>query len=280
MDSTEVVRRDFDELQSTDPARRDAAAERLFNRFWGALVRMARKRLSPEYRKIRDEEDLALSVFASLIRGIEEGRFVFRSIPELWSMLSQLLGWKISKHVKKTKRELDQTLPLPLHDPEECGFPDWLFTHLVTTNEDPEQAAIELFELIDRLPGDQRPVIEMWLACFTKTEIAKALTRSTEWVRQKWLAGLEHLSRQLGCYVEYVAGRFHAELSTEGRPEIERNLELVESNERPRLFRLLLRIELGLRTARGEQVSADDYVGRFPEFRDLIIEEIDRIRRV
>lgn len=51
------------------------AAFDLFEQYFERLVRLARRKMSDVPRRVADEEDVALSAFASLCRGAEKGRF-------------------------------------------------------------------------------------------------------------------------------------------------------------------------------------------------------------
>src|SRR6516165_6697424 len=53
----------------------DVAARRLWERYFHALVRLARADLRAKPRGAVDEEDIALSAFDSFCRGAEQGRF-------------------------------------------------------------------------------------------------------------------------------------------------------------------------------------------------------------
>jgi DNA-directed RNA polymerase specialized sigma24 family protein len=61
----------LDRLQDGDRA----AAERLWECYFGRLVGLARRRLQGASRRAVDEEDVALSVLASFFRAAEQGRF-------------------------------------------------------------------------------------------------------------------------------------------------------------------------------------------------------------
>jgi len=52
-----------------------SAAERIWQRYFERLVAFARKRLGSHLRRTSDEQDVALSAFASFFRGLEAGRF-------------------------------------------------------------------------------------------------------------------------------------------------------------------------------------------------------------
>jgi DNA-directed RNA polymerase specialized sigma24 family protein len=53
----------------------EAAAQRLWERYFRRLVGLARKKLLDTPRRAADEEDVALSAFASFCRGVRQGRF-------------------------------------------------------------------------------------------------------------------------------------------------------------------------------------------------------------
>jgi hypothetical protein len=57
----------------------NAAAQHLWDRYFERLVRLARKRLqnTRRLRTVEDEEDAALSAFASLCRGVDRGQRSF-----------------------------------------------------------------------------------------------------------------------------------------------------------------------------------------------------------
>src|SRR5262245_26501749 len=52
-----------------------AAAQRLWERYFGRLVGLARAKLGQHVGRMNDEEDVALSAFASFSRGVEAGKF-------------------------------------------------------------------------------------------------------------------------------------------------------------------------------------------------------------
>ena len=59
------------QLKGGDPD----AAQRLWERYFHRLVGLARKRLQNAPRRAADEEDVALSAFASFCQGAAQGRF-------------------------------------------------------------------------------------------------------------------------------------------------------------------------------------------------------------
>ena len=64
------------------------AAQQLWERYFDKLVRLCRKRLQDHPRRAADEEDVALSAFASLAQGIQAGRFPrLTDRDNLWRLL-------------------------------------------------------------------------------------------------------------------------------------------------------------------------------------------------
>ncbi|HEY3968778.1 MAG TPA: ECF-type sigma factor [Planctomycetaceae bacterium] len=72
------------------------AAQRLWDRYFTELVKFARVRINKSARRTKDEEDVALSVFDSLCRGAQAGRFAdLQGRDELWMLLLALTRRKI-----------------------------------------------------------------------------------------------------------------------------------------------------------------------------------------
>jgi DNA-directed RNA polymerase specialized sigma24 family protein len=65
-----------------------AGAQKLWERYFQRLVRLARKKLQGVPRRMADEEDVALNAFHSFCRGAERGRFPQLSDRDnLWGLL-------------------------------------------------------------------------------------------------------------------------------------------------------------------------------------------------
>ena len=86
----------------------DEAVQRLWERYFTRMVRLARRRLADSPRRVQDEEDVALSAFKSFCLGIEQGRFpqlVDRH--DLWSLLVAITAHKVidvRRHEQRVKR--------------------------------------------------------------------------------------------------------------------------------------------------------------------------------
>lgn len=88
-----------------------AIAERLWQRYYQAMVHVARGRLNGAPKRAADEEDVALSAFDSFCRGAEAGRFPRLTDRDgLWRLLVVITARKaINQADKETRR--DRRLP-------------------------------------------------------------------------------------------------------------------------------------------------------------------------
>src|SRR2546423_6809687 len=90
-------------LQSEGDA---AAAQRLWERYFHRLVGLARAKLQGQPRRAADEEDVALSAFASFCRAAEAGRFPrLADRHDLWRLLVTLTERQASNLVRDEDRQ-------------------------------------------------------------------------------------------------------------------------------------------------------------------------------
>jgi DNA-directed RNA polymerase specialized sigma24 family protein len=84
------------------------AAQQLWERYFRRLVGQARKRLRDTPRRAADEEDVALSAFASFCGGARKGRFPqLRDRHDLWRLLVTITARKavdLGRHEGRQKR--------------------------------------------------------------------------------------------------------------------------------------------------------------------------------
>ena len=85
--------------------RDEAAVEQLWRRYFPRLVGLARKKLHNAPRRLEDEEDVALSAFASFCRAAEAGRFPqLLDRDGLWRLLVVITVRKVGHHVRDEGR--------------------------------------------------------------------------------------------------------------------------------------------------------------------------------
>lgn len=83
----------------------ELAAQRLWERYFANLVRLARKRLRGVRRGAADEEDVALSAFNSFCRAVAEDRFPQLADRDgLWRLLVTIAERKAVDHVRAEHR--------------------------------------------------------------------------------------------------------------------------------------------------------------------------------
>jgi RNA polymerase sigma factor (sigma-70 family) len=177
----------------------DAAAARLWHRYFAELVRLARARLGPSPRAACDEEDLALSAFHSLCEGATRGRFArLDNRDDLWRLLATITVRKAinqARHQRRRKRgggRVRDEAALLGPDDSSAGL-DRVAGPLPT----PEFAAMmaeECRRLLDAL-GDEasRQVALLRMEGYSGEEIAdrlgcnrRTVARKLDLIRRKW----------------------------------------------------------------------------------------------
>jgi DNA-directed RNA polymerase specialized sigma24 family protein len=84
----------------------DQAAQRLWERYFGELVRLARTKLGALPRGEADEEDAALSAFHSFCQGAARGRFPrLDDRQDLWSLLVTITARKVLDQAERLRRK-------------------------------------------------------------------------------------------------------------------------------------------------------------------------------
>lgn len=85
---------------------KDDAAMNLYDRYFHQIANLARRRMSPAYRRVSDEEDVAQSVMHSLFNGITNGRYPELSDREsLWRLLVVMTARKAVNAVEKQRAQ-------------------------------------------------------------------------------------------------------------------------------------------------------------------------------
>jgi DNA-directed RNA polymerase specialized sigma24 family protein len=89
-------------LRAGDPA----AAQRLWQRYYADLVRLAHDHLAARVRRGADAEDVALSAFASFCRGAVAGRFPqLGDRHDLWRLLFTITLRHAADHARREGRQ-------------------------------------------------------------------------------------------------------------------------------------------------------------------------------
>jgi DNA-directed RNA polymerase specialized sigma24 family protein len=188
MTSTGSITRCLQRLQTGD----DRAAEAVWERYFRRLVGLAHHKLRRASRRVADEEDVALSVFDSLFRGLEEGRFPnVRDRDDLWRLLVMLTARKalrLVQHERRQKRGHDQVVTeadLAPGSAAEVAALDQLIGR-EPTPAFAAQVADECAHLFEILGDDELRLIARWkMESYTNGEIAGKLGRVERTVERK-----------------------------------------------------------------------------------------------
>jgi RNA polymerase sigma factor (sigma-70 family) len=82
------------------------AAEQLWDRYFRRLLGLANKKLRDASRRVADEEDVALSAFASFCRGAERGCFTqLQDRDNLWPLLVLITSRKAADQIQRQRRK-------------------------------------------------------------------------------------------------------------------------------------------------------------------------------
>jgi DNA-directed RNA polymerase specialized sigma24 family protein len=157
------------------------AAQKVWQRYFEQLCRLARRRLHGAPRRAADEEDVALSAFDSLFRGTRGERFPrLADRGDLWQLLVVLAERKavnLFKHERRRKRGggLPQANPGDTHSPVQATVLD------AVPGPEPTPAFVaavadECRRLLDKLPEPALRQVALWkMEGYTNEEIARNL---------------------------------------------------------------------------------------------------------
>jgi DNA-directed RNA polymerase specialized sigma24 family protein len=181
------------------------AVQKLWESYFHRLVALARDRLRGllPRRTARDEEDVALSAFASFVRAAEAGRFPrLEDRDDLWQVLMMVTARKAidcAEHECRDKRDAWRTQPLA--DLGAGGAQDSsvsVFSWLIQSREPDPQFAAEMAAECERLLGlldddELRRIALLKMEGWTNDQITAELdlapatvTRRLQRIRRQW----------------------------------------------------------------------------------------------
>jgi DNA-directed RNA polymerase specialized sigma24 family protein len=159
------------------------AAQQLWQRYFERLVHLARDRLRAARRRVRDEEDVALSALDTFCRAAIAGRFPnLRDRDGLWPLLVTITIRKASKVVRHERRQKQgggrvrgESALLPADQAQ--GAPAW--GEVLGREPSPafaHEVAEECERLLSRLEDLELRLVAVWkMEGFTNKEIAAKL---------------------------------------------------------------------------------------------------------
>ncbi len=170
----------IDALKAGDPD----AAQKLWERYFRRLVGLARQKLRAAPRRAADEEDVALSAFASFCRRAEQGCFPrLHDRLDLWQLLVLLTARKASdlaQHERRQKRGGGAVLDeAALPGPGDSSSQETALEQIEAPEPTPAfaaQVAEECRRLLERLDGPELRYIALRkMEGYSNKEIAAQL---------------------------------------------------------------------------------------------------------
>ncbi|MGA2259105.1 MAG: sigma-70 family RNA polymerase sigma factor [Thermoguttaceae bacterium] len=171
----------------------EAAAARLWQRYYRRLVGLARKKLGDSPRRVADEEDVVVSAFRSLCQRVKEDRFPdLCDRDDLWHLIVRITERKAYDQLRDQKRKKRGSGLVA----GESAFADFQafsdgagIDGVVGPEPTPEFAA-EMVEAVDRLfdqlDDDQlRQIAVHKLEGYTNEEIASKINRALPTVERR-----------------------------------------------------------------------------------------------
>jgi DNA-directed RNA polymerase specialized sigma24 family protein len=170
----------------------DEAARLLWERYFTQLVARARSRLQVAHCGARDEEDVALSAFKSVVLAIADGRFPdLNDRDDLWRLLVVVTARKAINHARAERREKRGGGHVVRDDGQ-------LLAQIVAQEPSPEHAALmadECRRLLSALPDAQfRRIALLKMDGHSDRDVAAAMglglrtvERKLKIIRAAWL---------------------------------------------------------------------------------------------
>jgi RNA polymerase sigma factor (sigma-70 family) len=170
--------------RSADGPRREALAQ-AYQRYFGRMIGLLRKRLPVYLCQRADPADLAQSAWVSFLRGLEEDRLDLDGRESLWPLLAWIAICKYQDRVEREHaQKRDRAREVPLGDGRP-GAPDW---EPLGNEPSPyeEAAAAEATELIASRLGDERQkqILSMRLGGYQVEEISAKVGLSQRTVKR------------------------------------------------------------------------------------------------
>ncbi|WP_166826577.1 ECF-type sigma factor [Thalassoroseus pseudoceratinae] len=175
----------------------EAAAQQLWEQYFGRMVRLARRRLETARRTAADEEDVALSAFKSFCMGVQAGRFPqLTDRDSLWPLLVAITANKsvdLIRHENRQKRRQPTSPQADSHEresisqilsreptPDLAGEIAELFERLMNKLDSADDPDLKLIA-IRRMQGDSAAEIANDLGCVKRT-----IERKVTLIRRLW----------------------------------------------------------------------------------------------
>jgi RNA polymerase sigma-70 factor (ECF subfamily) len=181
----------------------ESAAGAIFQRFAAGLLVLARSQLDSWVRLREDPEDVVQSVYKSFFSQQARGQFELTSWNELWGLLTLMTLRKCADRVEYLRAKC-RDVAREVSSPPQGGDPGIRWEALERAPS-PEEAAVlteTVHQLLARLEGDDRTIIQLSLEGYTTEEIRTRLglsERTVRRVRERTKKRLERLQAEDGA---------------------------------------------------------------------------------
>ena len=172
----------------------DEAAERIFHRFAGQLIALARSHLQQGLQRKLDPEDVLQSVFRSFFRRHQAGQFHLDSWDSLWGILTVMTLRKcghLKEYFQAARRDVRR-------EEQNSGEAMQSLGSICAREPTPEEAA-QLTDLLEHVLRDfderERNIISLHLQGYTHAEIAGEVARAERTVRRTVARARKRLKR-------------------------------------------------------------------------------------
>ena len=184
----------FEALLAQLHAGDDQAAERIFHRFAGQLIALARSQLQQGLQGKVDPEDVLQSVFRSFFRRHQAGQFHLDSWDSLWGVLTVMTLRKcghLKEYFQAARRDVRREEQGAAHALEELG-------RICAREPTPEEAA-GLTDLLEHVLRDfderERRIVSLHLQGYSHAEICAEVGRAERTVRRTIARARKRLKR-------------------------------------------------------------------------------------
>ncbi len=172
----------------------ELAAQRLWERYYSSLLRLARSKLSGIVGRAFDEQDVVLNTFEACYRGLQSGRFPhINDRHDLWRLLICLTARKAIDGVRREQRQKrgggasiynEADWNADGQEDDATGLSQ--FVGPEPTPEFAAQLAEDLQQRLNRLPDEVLRQVCLWkVEGFTNDEIAERMNCATRTVERK-----------------------------------------------------------------------------------------------
>jgi DNA-directed RNA polymerase specialized sigma24 family protein len=168
----------------------DEAAQRIWERYYGRLVALARQKLQASPRRDADEEDVTQNAFHSFFQGIHRGRFPrVDDRDDLWRLLVVIAARKALDQLERERSRPKVAAPAARARPDGEATGAAALTELIGDEPTPDfaaQVAEEYRLLLERLGDDSLRKVAVWkMEGHSNPEIADKLASSLRTVARK-----------------------------------------------------------------------------------------------